>query len=232
MLINNININKFKAKLMGRNIKGAEFNIVNDWINNSLTPFVSDTFRYKYKSLNFTLDIVCSDANELEIMKSNIIKQLAISTIKFDDIDYYYRGVTVGEPSFEYIMKGNETLVIAMLVIAEKEEKIETMNRISNQTINVPGNLETPAIVEITPSVDAIDLTINGLSEDPITIRNLKQNKKIIINGEDGTVLQDGINKFMDTDLWEFPKLNPGANTITISKNTVDINIKYKGRWI
>ncbi|WP_443660663.1 phage distal tail protein [Clostridium algidicarnis] len=52
------------------------------------------------------------------------------------------------------------------------------------------------------------------------------------MNGEDGTVLQDGINKFTDTDMWDFPSLKPGSNTIALSKNTVDINIKYKGRWI
>ncbi len=232
MLINNINISNFKAKLLDRNIKSAEIDIINDWNTNSIAPFVDDKYKAKYKTLTLVLDIICSNANELEIMKSNLINQLAISTIKFDDIEYYYRGFVSGTPTFNYIMKGNETLNVDMLVIAEKEQVTEAMNRILTKIINVPSNLETPCILEISPSVDAIDLVITGLSEEAITIRNLKQGKKIIINGEDCTVLQEGINKFNDTDLWEFPSLKPGLNTITGSKNTMDINIKYKGRWI
>lgn len=232
MKINNIDISNFKAKLMDRNIKSANFEIVNYWLNSSLNPYINEKYKYNYKELSFILDIICNDATELETMKSNIIKQLAIATIKFDDIDYYYRGFTSDTPVSQYIMRGNETLEVTMLVIAEKTEIIESVNRASSKTINVQGNLETPAIVEITPSVDIIDITITGLADDFITIKNLKQGQKVIINGEDCTVLQNGVNKFGDTDFWEFPKLVPGANTITFSKNSCDINIKYKPRYL
>lgn len=232
MLINGININNFKAKLMDRNIKSAEFEIKNEWIINSLNPLISDKFGYKYKTLTFTLDILCRDANELEIMKSNLTKQLAISTIKFDDIEYYYRGFVSSTPTTKYIMRGNETLEVSMLVIAEKPQVTETMNRITTKTINVPGNIETPAIVEIIPSVSIIDIVLTGLSDEPMTVKNLTGGKKLILNGEEGTVTVDGVNKFNDCDIWEFPKLKPGANTITVSRNNVDINVKYKSRWI
>jgi phage-related protein len=232
VLINGINISNFKAKLMDRNIKSAEFEIENEWIINSLNPLIQDKFGYKYKTLTFTLDILCSDANELEIMKSNLTKQLAISTIKFDDIEYYYRGFMSGTPSTKYIMRGNETLEVNMLVVAEKEQISESMNRITTKTINVPGNLETSAIVEITPSVSIIDIVLTGLSDEPITIKTLTGSRKLIIDGEEGKVTVDGINKFGDTDMWEFPRLKPGANTITVSRNNVDISIKYKPRFI
>lgn len=77
-----------------------------------------------------------------------------------------------------------------------------------------------------------IDLKINGVSEDPLAIRNLKENKTIIIDGIEGTVIQDGINKFADTDMWEFPFLVPGKNTITLSKDTCNITIKYNPRFL
>lgn len=108
----------------------------------------------------------------------------------------------------------------------------EIMNRITNKTINVPGNLETPAIVEITPSIDLIDLTLTGLDDNSIILKNLRENKKIIVDGEDCTVTVDGVNKYGDTDMWGFPKLTPGANTITVDKSSVDITIKYKPRYI
>ena len=111
-------------------------------------------------------------------------------------------------------------------------EKAETINRITSKTINVAGNQVTPAIVEITPSIALVDLTLIGLDEDPIKIKNLVASKKIIINGEDGLVTVDGINKYGDTEMWQFPSLKPGANTITVDKNSVDITIKYKPRFI
>ena len=105
------------------------------------------------------------------------------------------------------------------------------MNRETSKNINVEGNIKTPCIIEITPLLDTIDITISGLNDD-IVIKNLKVNKKIIINSLEGTVLEDGINKFADTDFWEFPYLLPGVNTIKINKDTCNINVKYKNRYI
>ena len=232
MLVNNININNFNAKLMNRNISSAETEIFNYWSTKNLNPIFHKNGNNKFKKLSLTLDILCNDANELETMKSNLIKQFENATIKFDDIDYFYRGFMSEEPTYKYIMKGNEIVDIQMLVIAEKTEITVSMNRITSKTINVSGNLDTPVILEVTPSIDLIDLTISGLDEYPIILRNLKANKKIIVNGEDGTVTVDGINRFADTDMWGFPKLKPGANTITVDKSSVDINIKYKPRFI
>ncbi|HHD2745489.1 phage distal tail protein, partial [Clostridium perfringens] len=74
-------------------------------------------------------------------------------------------------------------------------------------------------------------ITISGFSED-IVIKKLKANKKIIINSLEGTVLEEGKNKFEDTDFWEFPFLVPKINIIKVNKDTCNINIKYKNRYI
>lgn len=232
MLVNNVDIKIFKARLMSRNINNAEVEIFNHWGTNNLNPIFYKKGINKFKVLNITLDIVCNNSNELETMKSNLIKQLENATIKFEDIEYYYCGFVSGEPSYKYISASNETLDISLLVIAEKPQITEVMNRINTKTINVPGNSETPVIVEVIPSIDLIDLTITGLAEDPTILKNLKAAKKIIVNSEEGTITVDGVNKFGDTDLWEFPRLKPGANTIIVNRNNVDINIKYKPRWV
>jgi phage-related protein len=232
MLINNIDISKFNAKLLSRSIAPANFSISNEWIKKMINPSINYEFYYKYKELEIELDIICSNANELEIIKSNLVKQLAISTIKFKDIDYYYKGFISGDIKCSYIMKGNEIISFSMLVVAEKAEVVETMSRITSKTINVVGNLETPAIIEITPSIDIIDIVLTGLSKNSIKIENLTASKKIILNGEDCKVTELGLNKFGDTNLWSFPSLKPGENTITSSRNNVDITIKYKPRFI
>lgn len=232
MLVGDVDISVFKARLMSRIINNAELNIYNYFGNVNINPIFFINGSNKFKELTLKLDILCKDFNELEIMKSNLIRHLEISTIKFDDIDFYYRGFLSTNPTYSYVMKGNEIAEIKMLVIAYKDEVTEIMNRITNKTINVAGNLKTPAIVEITPSTELIDLTLTGLDDSPIILKNLKANKKIIIDGENCTVTVDGVNKFSDTDMWGFPKLKPGANTITVNKSSVDITIKYKPRYI
>lgn len=231
MKVNNIDISTFKAKLMSRNIRSADFEIINYWGNNSLIPLINKNYNHSYKELNLKLDVVCQNANELEIMKSNLINQLEIATIKFDDMNYDYIGFCSEVPTSSYVMPGNEILSVNMLVYCSGAEKVETANRVNSKTINVSGNLDTPAIVEITPSINIIDLVVTGLGES-FTIKNLMAGQKVIINGEDCAVLQNGVNKFLDYDGWDFPRLKPGSNTITFSKNSCDVTIKYKPRFI
>ena len=47
------------------------------------------------------------------------------------------------------------------------------------------------------------------------------------VGGTPGTV-----NKFQDADLWAFPSLQPGANTVGISINTATVQIAYKPKFI
>jgi phage-related protein len=108
----------------------------------------------------------------------------------------------------------------------------ETIEHLSSKTINVLGNQPTPAIVTITVSIDTISLTLNGFGDEPIRLNNLKANKPVVIDGEACTVLENSINKFSDTDFWEFPSLQPGANTITVSSANCTININYKPNYI
>lgn len=232
MFIGNVNISAFKTRLMSRSISNAEFEIFNYWGDNNINPIFFKNGNNKFKELTLKLDVLCKDSNELEIMKSNLIKQLKISTIKFDDIDFYYSGFLSTTPTCSYVMKGNEILEIKMFVIAEKSEVTEVMSRITNKTINVTGNSETPAIVEITPTTALADITLEGLADDPIRIENLTANKTVILDGELQKVTVDGVNKYGDTDMWDFPRLKPGSNTIKVDKNNCDIKIKYKPRYI
>lgn len=186
------------------------------------------------------LDIIIKGSTEEEtrILCSDLIKEISNSCIRFIGESMVYKCLldkfTASEVLFEILEQKYSMGIYIALTFTEayKDQLTETMNRISTKTINVPGNTETPAIVEITPSVSIIDTVLTGLSDEPMTVKNLTGGKKLIIDGEEGTVTVDGINKFSDTDMWEFPRLKPGANTITVSRNNVDINIKYKPRFI
>ncbi|WP_238884533.1 phage tail domain-containing protein [Clostridium sp. YIM B02551] len=236
MLINNIDINNFGSNLLEKQISTAESNIINEWIDGAFRPIVLNK-NNKYIAVNCKFVVKGDTKQALEEKKSVFLKYLEICTVKFEDIDFYFDCILQSK-SNEYIgtdvCDNSEVERADVLLVSGykyKPETTELLNRLSSKTLNVPGNIETPAIVEITPSVSLVDLVVTGLG-DSFTIKNLTAGQKVIISGEDGTVLQNGANKFGDYDCWDFPKLQPGANTITLSKNSCDVNIKYKPRWI
>lgn len=232
MLINSINIKSFNAKLLTVDIQTQELSNSSEWLDNSLSPlFLANKKQFK----KIDLEIAFKGASRTEMLNniSNFMSKLINEVIlTLDKYDHKYKVILKENSTEKTISKNLYKKKLSFIGYEFSDEVIENLDRITTKTINVAGNLLTPATVEITPSIDIIDLQINGLSNDSIIIKNLHANKKIIINSEDATVLEEGTNKFIDTDMWEFPFLSPGANKIKISKNNCNIKIKYRPRYI
>lgn len=232
MLINSINIKSFNAKLLTVDIQTQELSNSSEWLDNSLSPlFLANKKQFK----KIDLEIAFKGASRTEILNniSNFMSKLINEVIlTLDKYDHKYKVILKENSTEKTISKNLYKKKLSFIGYEFSDEVIENLDRITTKTINVAGNLLTPATVEITPSIDIIDLQIDGLSNDSIIIKNLHANKKIIINSEDATVLEEGTNKFIDTDMWEFPFLSPGANKIKISKNNCNIKIKYRPRYI
>ncbi|SQC06698.1 tail component family protein [Clostridium perfringens] len=217
MFANGIDIKKFNATVSKKLIQPSK--IDKDEISKSITIkilFEGKTRDEIYENI--------SKFNELFLDEA---------TIKFKNLSNYFKGKIRDSSIEDTDLDEWLYLNIEFECKAFGSEIIESLNRVNTKTINVLGTYKTEAIAEITPSIDLIDLTINGLANDPIIIKNLKQGKKIIIDGKEGTVLEEGVNKFKDTeDFWEFPFLIPGTNTITLSKSNCDVTIRYEPRYL
>ncbi|XZM78708.1 phage distal tail protein [Clostridium perfringens] len=232
MIVNNIDIlTKYGAIITERNIQACEIITFNDWLDNSLDPIKLAPEKNKYSSINIKLYIEGKNENEILAKISEILNICKSGIIKFNDIDYFYN-FFIESHEEELIADFAYTLTLNLKATYKflKENTISFTDY--TKDINMQGNVKTPCIIEIIPNIDLVDLTINGLSNDPIIIKNLHANKKIILNGEDGTITEGGINKFKDTDFWEFPFLLPKTNTIKLSKNNCNIAIKYKPRFL
>ncbi|MEA5268949.1 phage distal tail protein [Clostridium perfringens] len=233
MLINNIDIKNFNSQILEVDIQNSKI-ISKENINtiNRLFP----TFFKNEVGLNtiiVTLLVNSLDKKRYYIDKSNLLKQmLKPFYLYFKDRDLKFYCVLLDQMNKASLKQIRGKLQLQ--IIGYNVGNVETLylNRVDKKTFNVGGNYNIPAIIEIVPSVDIIDLTINGLANDPIIIKNLHANKKIIIDGKEETVTEEGINKFKDTDFWEFPFLMPGTNTITLSKNSCNVTIKYEPRYI
>lgn len=230
MLINNTDISTFNATLMLKDIQTADVVIYDDWLRNALNPlFMGKQEQYKQIKMQLFIDDATDEQALTDI--SNLIKQSEKCTVKFDDIDFYYDCLITSKNHIR-LTKGKYTLDVQLKSgFAYKDAVTEPMVNVTSKVINVSGNTSIPAILTLTASNDTISVTLTGFG-DNITVKNLKANTSVIIDGESCTVLQGGANKFNDTDMWQFPVLQPGSNTITLDNSNCTLQIQYKPRWI
>ncbi len=145
------------------------------------------------------------------------------------------------ESSKEFLKRWSYKLVVKWKAWGKNEKQEIISFSSESKKIIVPGNLETPCIIELIPTGDILTYLLKACARDPVTgepedilIKNLTSGKKVIIDGENCTVTEDGKNKFADTEMWEFPSLVPGENTLAFVSSSVpcEVTIKYKPRYI
>lgn len=235
MLINENDITVYEAEVINKIIESPTFSIPKQWNKGAIAP-ITISKQFIYGTLILTILISASTEDLLIINKSDLINDISDSLIK--DGEFYFKvTLTSSKESEPFINEVNDMYcetVELMLDIDEKykAEITESLSGVLEKTIYVPGNKETAAIIEITPTTALADITLEGLADDSIIIKNLTANKTVILDGELQKVTVDGVNKYGDTDMWDFPRLKPGANTIKVDKNNCDIKIKYKPRYI
>lgn len=106
-------------------------------------------------------------------------------------------------------------------------------NNGSGFSITNVGTAPAPCKVTIIPKVDMVNLTITGLSQEPIEVDNVQANQVLVLDGELGEILLDEQDYFQHYNAWEFPKLQPGANDIRISNGSQClVQIEFNARYI
>jgi len=233
MLINTIDISNFNGKQLKVDIQTSSLTNSSEWIKSTLSPIFQENY-IGFKTIKVELYFKGSNRDEVLTNISNLMSKLTnVVILKLDGYSKNYKCILSGNgETIKTVSPNAYRKALTFIGYEFSDEVTETMNRVISKTINVSGNSKTPAIIEITPALSIASLTLTGLSDESIIINNLAVGKKVIINGEDNTVTVDGINKFADAELWEFPRLKAGANTITVDKSSTDINIKYKPRFI
>lgn len=206
MLINNIDIANFNARILEVDIQNSSIETNKDiTILKDLFPLFFSS-KVGLNTIKVTLLVNSLDKRQYYLDKSNLLKNLIDPfELNFKDRNLKFKCVLAEHMDQASLKQIRGRLQLTMYGYNIENEVIEVLNKISSKTINVKGNYKVPCLLEITPSIDLIDLSIAGTSEDIITIKNLQANKKIIVDGKEGTITQEGKNKFADTDMWEFP---------------------------
>ena len=231
MQINGIDVITYGVTTYNRDIQPSEVVTYDDWIRNAASPtFVGQKEYFKKILITFVFKGTTEQIVSENI--SNLIKLLEKCTILFDNLSFYYDCTLTTSKIIRYVPGTQQKLEVEMKSgYAYKTALNSAMKNISSLAISVPGNITTPAIVTVTVPIATISLVISGLGQT-ITINNLHANTPVTIDGEWCVVTESGGNKFAEVDMWGFPILNPGANTITLSSSNCTVNINYKPKYI
>lgn len=207
-----------------------------EWNEGELQPMLLEsTVGFKKMSAS----IVIRGSNRDDIWKKSaefISRLIKPCEIQFDGFEHYYYMVLTNASQAEQSLRRWHKATLELQGYEYGAEIAETTSE-KTITINNIGNLKAPAVIEIVPLINLVDITITGAVKNLLTdeskdivIKDLINGQKIIIDGESGLVTQAGENKFNDVDMWDFPMLMPGSNTITVDKD-VELTVRYKPRY-
>lgn len=154
---------------------------------------------------------------------------------------YYYYGLAAVSTTKENNVVTSFVISLTADPFKYEDAVTESVGTASGKTIGVQGDYETPCIIELSPTGAITRYTIKGAARDPVTgevedivIKNLTAGKTVVIDGEACKVTENGMNKYGDTEMWEFPSLLPGSNVLAFQSSGApcDVTIKYKPRYI
>lgn len=97
----------------------------------------------------------------------------------------------------------------------------------ANSYMICKSNTDTLPIITAEYANTKSEVTLQG-----VTIKNIAVGTKIVIDSVSGLITADGKNKFGDSDLIDFPVLQPGKNQITSSASDVSITVSYTPIYI
>jgi hypothetical protein len=225
MIINGKNLTEYGAKLLSYKVSGSE--ISNDYYLGlgSHTPVMLNC-EVKMKPLEMVLSFTGTDRFDVAAKVSQFSKAVSQSSEIAMPDGFNYLCILTGISEATQITS-------TMLEVTYQFSAIQRMNLVTaslnslNNDVLCQSNVETECVYEITSSTDLETFTLNDM-----IIHQLDANKTLIIDGLDKLVTQDGINRFADVEMNEFPKLSSGSNMITKSDASVNVILKYYPTFI
>lgn len=241
MQINGIDISRWHARQWAVTIGNHAITNSSEWDRGSPDPFLIGS-TIGFKTINVTLLIKDSSREIMTMDRSNIVAALLEpADITLDGFSHKFRVVLSKDASVEETISYRQDLWHKLTLELQGYEYGSQISKTGLNKLEIvnPGNLKTPAVLELLPSISTIPVTIRGIcvdsatgEDEPITVKGLSTNKKVIIDGETGLITQEGVQKSGDVELWELPALVPGLNIITCDNANITMTVKFKPRYM
>ncbi len=238
MIINGREITYYGAKEWSVTPSFSSISNGSQWLPGTAAPLLLDT---EIGMKKFKVSVMLEGKSRAEIWKNAgrlITALLKPAKIEFNYFQNFFYMVLTNASYAELSLKKfhKATLELAGYEYGREVVVENTGTRISTENV---GNLPTPAVLAITPTIGKVSLTLTGLVRDrytledkPITISNLTDGKTIILDGETGLVTEGGVNKIGEVDMWGLPTLQPGYNIIQMNQSGMEVEMRYKPRFV
>ena len=160
------------------------------------------------------------------INTSNLIAECQTCSIKTDEDSFEYIAVLTSFDVKETGIDFYNEVVLTFSAIRRLPMERKVFDG-CNGVFKNRGSVESGAVITITPKSSMESITVNR-----ITVKNLSANLPFIIDGLIGEVKCSGVNRFLDTDLVDFPKVQSGENTVEVSSTNAKVEISFYPTFI
>lgn len=192
-----------------------------DWLTLTNTALIYEGAE-DMGGLRLKLYIREEDLERQHVLISNLKKELRVATILFDDDDMEYVG-TLESFDIDPILRSAK--IININLKAYSRGHLQELNVTNGAKILITGNMNTDAIFEFTGATGTVRI-------NDIEIKNCIASETIVIDGVAKKITSNGKNKFKDSNLYRFPRLNVDIeNTINIEPVNLIIKVKYYPRY-
>lgn len=144
---------------------------------------------------------------------------------------YMYTAIVQSLPAAVFDASGEHEVTYTFLAVRHKATV--TQKVVSGGAVFCESNTATPCIISATfNTVSTPTTTTPKVKLQGIVIKNVSAGADIVIDGVNGLITADNSNKFNDSDLIDFPMLQPGKNVITSTPADADITVTYTPLYI
>lgn len=219
MKINQINIAEYGARLQNYTCGASELTSHYYTSAKSLYPVFLSAER-GLRSLSITLELQGRTWQETALRISNLTALLTGRQVDLqmeDGFHYFAILQSVSQP--EVVLPEKQFVTFQFAALRHGELVAEALTQ-SGQ-IEVSGNLPADCILRVEADETRENIEVLG-----IRIARLEADKPMVIDGIAKTVTVENVNKLGETDLTEFPKLQPGAVQVEIPQG-VRVELSY-----
>lgn len=134
----------------------------------------------------------------------------------------YYRSAMDGSPSFNWLSIGLLEVGLSFRAVAHGALEVVEIPR-NNYPLHYPGTAPAGYKIEFTAPTALSSFTIGG-----ITLASIPNGAKIVIDGIEKMITQNGANKFTESNLIDFPRFDPiNPDMIITMSQYIPITISY-----
>lgn len=165
-----------------------------------------------------------SDRHDAEYNVNKLIAMFnnGVHSVETDEDDFIYDVVLLSFSSEKTLVE--YFYLVELSCAAVKRFAIHHEESKNNYVwIDNPGVVSSGVRLTVTANE-----AVKNASIGEIVIKNLKANVPFVIDGINGTITENGVNRFTETNLISFPKVSPGKNYFKLTpENKFNVIAEY-----